>query len=47
MLSRELPLDVTLMVWDYVLGGVYVHHVKAHAEELGSPGPVKHQEAFP
>jgi len=37
MLSREFDPSITLMLWDYILGGVYIHFTKDYQEELAKP----------
>lgn len=37
MLSREFPIDLTLLVWDYILGGVFVQHTSSHQKHFAFP----------
>lgn len=37
MLSREFSLDLTLLFWDYILGGVFMQHTSSHQSLFAFP----------
>lgn len=37
MLSREFSLDLTLLYWDYILGGVFMQHTSNHQNLFAFP----------
>lgn len=50
MLSREFEIDTTLLLWDYVLGGVFLQHTSLHQQDYGIPikeSASRMVEAFP
>lgn len=50
MLSREFSIDLTLLYWDYILGGVFLQHTSSNQKKFAFPlkeSLSRLQDAFP